>query len=75
MEALVNFFALRPTFTFLGLRVVWYIYLHARTDLHCGVYDFSSIGTEGHKLGSLVAELYSFDPWPSCPTCSGADIP
>jgi hypothetical protein len=27
MEALVNFFALRPTFTFLGLRVVWYIYL------------------------------------------------
>jgi hypothetical protein len=27
MEALVNFFALRPTFTFLGLRIVWYIYL------------------------------------------------
>lgn len=27
MEALINFFALRPVFTFLGLRVVWYIYL------------------------------------------------
>ena len=27
MDALINFFALRPTFTFLGLRVVWYIYL------------------------------------------------
>ena len=26
MDALINFFALRPTFT-LGLRVVWYIYL------------------------------------------------
>ena len=27
MDALISFFALRPTFTFLGLRVVWYIYL------------------------------------------------
>ena len=27
MDTLINFFALRPTFTFLGLRVVWYIYL------------------------------------------------
>jgi hypothetical protein len=27
MDILVNFFSLRPTFTFLGLRVVWYIYL------------------------------------------------
>jgi hypothetical protein len=27
MEALSNFFALRPTFTFRGLRFVWYIYL------------------------------------------------
>jgi hypothetical protein len=27
MDTLVNFFALRPTFTFVGLRVVWYIYL------------------------------------------------
>jgi hypothetical protein len=26
MDAIVNFFALRPTFTFMGLRVVWYIY-------------------------------------------------
>ena len=27
MEVLINFFALRPTFTFLGLKVVWYLYL------------------------------------------------
>ena len=27
MEILINFFALRPTFTHLGLKVVWYIYL------------------------------------------------
>ena len=27
MQALVNFFTLRPTFTFLGLQIVWYVYL------------------------------------------------
>jgi hypothetical protein len=27
METLINFFTLRPTFTFLGLKVVWYLYL------------------------------------------------
>ena len=27
MEGLINFFALRPTFTFFGLKIVWYIYL------------------------------------------------
>jgi hypothetical protein len=27
MNALINFFALRPTFTFFGLKIVWYIYL------------------------------------------------
>jgi hypothetical protein len=27
METLINFFTLRPTFTHLGLKVVWYIYL------------------------------------------------
>ena len=27
METLINFFALRPTFTFFGLQVVWYLYL------------------------------------------------
>jgi hypothetical protein len=27
MEALINFFTLRPTFTFVGLKIVWYIYL------------------------------------------------
>ena len=27
METLINFFALRPTFTVMGLKVVWYVYL------------------------------------------------
>ena len=27
MEALINFFALRPTFTLYGIRIVWYLYL------------------------------------------------
>jgi len=27
MDVIVNFFALRPTFTVMGLKVVWYIYL------------------------------------------------
>ena len=27
MEVLINFFSLRPTFTILGLKAVWYIYL------------------------------------------------
>ena len=27
MDVLINFFALRPTFTFAGLRAVWYLYL------------------------------------------------
>ena len=27
MEVLINFFSLRPTFTVLGLKIVWYIYL------------------------------------------------
>ena len=27
MDALINFFTLRPVFSWLGLRVVWYIYL------------------------------------------------
>jgi len=27
MTTLINFFALRPTFTFFGLKVVWYLYL------------------------------------------------
>ena len=27
MEVLINFFALRPTFTVMGLKIVWYIYL------------------------------------------------
>ena len=27
MDAIVNFFTLRPTFTILGLKLAWYLYL------------------------------------------------
>ncbi len=27
MDALINFFTLRPTFTFFGVKIVWYLYL------------------------------------------------
>ena len=27
MDGIINFFALRPTFTFFGIKVVWYLYL------------------------------------------------
>ena len=27
METIINFFTLRPTFTVLGLKIVWYLYL------------------------------------------------
>jgi hypothetical protein len=27
MEILINFFTLRPAFTFFGLQIVWYLYL------------------------------------------------
>ena len=27
MNALINFFTLRPAFTFFGLKIVWYLYL------------------------------------------------
>jgi hypothetical protein len=27
MDAVINFFTLRPTFTFRGLRLVWFVYL------------------------------------------------
>jgi hypothetical protein len=27
MDVIINFFSLRPTFTFMGLKLVWYLYL------------------------------------------------
>jgi hypothetical protein len=38
METLINFFALRPTFSFIGLRVVWYVYLlNVAVQLYVGI--------------------------------------
>jgi hypothetical protein len=44
MNALSDFFALRPVFTFFGLQIVWYIYL-----LHMAVQLFMSV-TEMSEL-------------------------
>jgi hypothetical protein len=42
METLVDFFTLRPVFTFAALRVVWYVYLtHTIIQLYI---SFSEVG-------------------------------
>jgi len=44
METLINFFALRPTFTFFGLKVVWYIYLaNVVVQAYVGIYSILSL--------------------------------
>jgi hypothetical protein len=38
MDSLVSFFALRPIFTFWGLKIVWYIYLlHTLVQLYISI--------------------------------------
>jgi len=44
METLINFFALRPTFTFFGLKVVWYIYLaNVVVQAYVGIYSILNL--------------------------------
>ena len=45
METLFNFFALRPAFTFVGLRFVWYLYL-----THVIIQLYVSLDTVAHIL-------------------------
>jgi hypothetical protein len=55
MDALVNFFTFRPVFTFLGLKIVWYVYL-AHTFLQLYI-SFS-------ELSQLLAKRgMSFSAW------------
>jgi hypothetical protein len=47
MEALLNFFTLRPTFTVFGLKVVWYIYLlNTSIQTYNAVSGFSQVMTQ-----------------------------
>jgi hypothetical protein len=42
MDALFNIFALRPVFTFAGLKIVWYIYLlHTFVQLYIAIAEVS----------------------------------
>ena len=55
MHVLINFFTLRPTFTFVGLRVVWYIYL-----LNVVVQTYASIS----GISQLLAQRgISIEAW------------
>jgi hypothetical protein len=56
MEALINFFTLRPTFTHFGLKVVWYLYL-----LNAVVQTYVSISSISQVLAQrgIHVELWS----------------
>lgn len=58
MDALTNFFTLRPTFTFSGLKFVWYLYL-----LHIIVQAYVSLSNISHLLAQKGGSLAAF--WPS----------
>jgi hypothetical protein len=56
MEAPVNFFTLRPTFTFFGLKIVWYLYL-----FNAVVQTYGSISSISQVLAQrgIHVELWS----------------
>jgi hypothetical protein len=44
MEALINFFVLRPTFTIKGLQFVWYLYLaNTAVQTYLGIANISRL--------------------------------
>ena len=44
MDALINFFVLRPVFTLSGLKIVWYIYLlHMFVQLYAELSEVSQL--------------------------------
>src|SRR5450759_3369064 len=57
MEALINFFTLRPTFTVFGLKVVWYIYL-----LNAVVQTYVSISGISQLLAQRGIHLEVWSP-------------
>ena len=57
METVINFFALRPVFTFLGLKIVWYIYL-----LHLIIQAYIAFSTVGHVLAQRGISWEAWSP-------------
>jgi hypothetical protein len=61
MDAIIGFFALRPTFTFFGLSLVWYLYL-----LNVVVQAYNAINVIVHALAqrgiSWESQLPNFLP-------------
>jgi hypothetical protein len=58
METLINFFTLRPTFTFAGLKFVWYLYL-----LHIVVQAYVSMSSISQLLAQKGGSLTM--SWPN----------
>lgn len=57
METLISFFALRPTFTFLGLRIVWYFYL-----LNACIQTFATISGVSRVLAQRGISMEAWLP-------------
>ena len=57
MEVLINFFALRPTFTFVGLKIVWCIYL-----LNTGIQTYVAVTAISRVLAQRGI---SWEVWPT----------
>jgi hypothetical protein len=44
MNVLIDFFALRPVFTFFGLKMVWYLYLlHTLVQLYASIAGIATV--------------------------------
>ena len=47
MDTVINFFALRPVFTYRGIQVVWYLYLlHTFIQLYVSLTEISRLLTQ-----------------------------
>jgi hypothetical protein len=57
MNALSDFFALRPVFTFFGLQIVWYIYL-----LHMALQLYVSVAEVAHLLAQRGINWFAWSP-------------
>lgn len=57
MDTLIDFFTLRPTFTFVGFKIVWYIYL-----LHTIVQLYISFAEVSRLLSQRNISLINWSP-------------
>ncbi len=57
MNFLIEFFALRPVFTFVGLKIVWYLYL-----LHTFIQLYTSFAEVSQLLAQRSISWLSWSP-------------